>query len=171
MPSVLASRRRKKFRAQNEGSSTRRRSSRSFVPTQKPNRSSSSNSAILTQRAPPVLTSDNICIYSPCLHHGAASLSSYGSTGIRPSAASLLETINKQRGEKRNQREALKTADDEGQRRQALIGSNDMLQQEQANQFQIQNSDLKRNRSLARTRMISKSFANPNTKTFSIVVN
>lgn len=133
----------------------------------------------LTQRAPPVLTSDNICVYSPCLHHGAASLSSYGSTGIRPSAASLLETINKQRGEKRNQREALiaerdeafKTADDEGQRRQALIGSNDMLQQEQANQFQIQNSDLKRNRSLARTRMISKSFANPNTKTFSIVVN
>lgn len=67
-------------------------------------------------------------------------------------AASLLETVNKQRGEKRSQREALiaerdeafKTADEEGQRRQALIGANDMLQQEQANQFQIQNADSKR---------------------------
>lgn len=68
------------------------------------------------------------------------------------SAASLLETINKQRGEKRSQRESLiaerdeafKTADEEGQRRQALIGANDMLQQEQANQFQLQNADIKR---------------------------
>lgn len=67
-------------------------------------------------------------------------------------AASLLETINKQRGEKRNQREeliaerdeAFKTADEEGQRRQALMGANDMLQQEQGNQLQIQNADIKR---------------------------
>lgn len=67
-------------------------------------------------------------------------------------AASLLETVNKQRGEKRSQRESLiaerdeafKTADEEGQRRQALIGANDMLQQEQANQFQINNADIKR---------------------------
>ncbi len=72
------------------------------------------------------------------------------------SAGTLLETVNKQRADKRNQRdaliverdEALQTAGEEGQRRQALDSANGMLQQEQKNQLQIQEDDNQRQKEL-----------------------